>query len=185
MELELTLEQLKNIAIKLNYDHHPNLGIVKLTDGLTKHAEEVGTTIKEVAIDLGYIKVQPETQEPQTTLKDDSDNKDPEVGQPGIDPDEPEYMKQLRNFSFATAEQDKAKKDEKLATREATRLIRCILTTVNKNKTSYQGEIFAVQNAFVPEQKKMIPFNVPCINKIRLFVYNEASTPLYKLIQMK
>jgi len=153
MSKELTLDQLKNIAVKLNYQHHHNIGAEKLKEGLTKHAEEVGTTIDAVAIDLGYLNTPtsnvnntPDNTTLDSTKTADNDN---------------DLIERLRNMTFTSAEAVAAQKSESEATKEANRLIRVSITCNNKNKASYQGEIFTVRNAKTHEIKKMIPFNVP------------------------
>ncbi len=60
-----------------------------------------------------------------------------------------------------------AKKAEKLsegqvkakARKEAMRLVRCIVTTMDKDKSELNGEIFSASNSFTGFVKKMVPFN--------------------------
>ena len=53
--MEYTLQQLKEMASKLNLDYHPSIGITKLTERIVEVAKELGTTIEEVAAALdGY-----------------------------------------------------------------------------------------------------------------------------------
>ena len=67
----------------------------------------------------------------------------------------------LANFSIEAFERKKAKKLEDETWKRAMKLERVIITCNNKNKTSYQGEIFCAKNAFIPEVKKFVPFGVP------------------------
>ncbi len=44
---------------------------------------------------------------------------------------------------------------------EASKLIRCQITPMDKAKSNYDGEVFTVGNAVVPTMKKFVQFGVP------------------------
>jgi hypothetical protein len=63
---------------------------------------------------------------------------------------------------------------------EALRLVRCIITCNNKNKTSYTGEIFSASNAVIPEVKKFVQFGSPThIPVILLNMIKEKKVQVY------
>lgn len=87
----------------------------------------------------------------------------------------------LATMSFAELEQKKNEKDKEKYSKEALRLVRCIITCNNKNKTSYSGEIFSARNAVIDEVKKYIPFNVPThIPTILLNMIKEKQLQMFK-----
>lgn len=89
--------------------------------------------------------------------------------------------KKLAVMSFEELEQKKnAEKKVKLS-KEALKLVRCIVTCNNKNKTSYSGEIFSARNAVIDEVKKYIPFNVPThVPTILLNMIREKQLQMFK-----
>lgn len=72
-----------------------------------------------------------------------------------------EESKSEKVVTIAEVEQKYQTELAKKDTREAMKLVHCIVTCNNKNKTNYQGEIFCVRNADIPAVKKFIPFGVP------------------------
>ena len=87
----------------------------------------------------------------------------------------------LATMSFAELEQKKNEKDKEKYSKEALRLVRCIITCNNKNKTSYSGEIFSARNAVIDEVKKFIPFNVPThVPTILLNMIKEKQLQMFK-----
>jgi len=140
--MNLSLEQLKDIAIMLSFQHHYNVGVEKLTEQLTKHCEGLGKNFSDVVTE--YLKDQSKQEVNTTEVKSSLE----------------EEINRLRKLTFVDVAKEQAKKDEALQIEDATKLIRCMLTCNNKNKTSYFGEVFAVRNAAISEIKKFIPFGV-------------------------
>ena len=171
--MELTLQQLKEIATKLNYSYHHNIGAEKLKEQLIAHAIELGTTFEEVVVDMNF---QP-TQEQSDIKKLEASISNI----PASDKLMTDEVERLSKLTFSGVEASQAGKNEQSQYKEAMRLIRCTITCNNKNKASYQGEIFCVRNAVLPEIKKMIPFNVPThIPKAMLNMIKEKQCQMFK-----
>lgn len=168
--MELTLQQLKEIAVKLEFNHSPNIGLETLKSKLEVQAIELGTTLDEVAKSMFTYST--DNASVITSEKAEISTKEKT---------EQEEIERLSHLSFADVDSDKAHKDEATQTHEAMRLIRAIITCNNKNKTAYQGEIFCARNAVLPEVKKFIPFGVPFhIPKILLNVIKEKQYQQYR-----
>ena len=52
--MDYTLKQLKEIAAKIGLTHSPNISINTLTDKIVAHLEDTGTTIDDIANELGF-----------------------------------------------------------------------------------------------------------------------------------
>ena len=90
-------------------------------------------------------------------------------------------IEKLATLSFADLEQKKSIEDKAKSSKEALKLVRCIVSCNNKNKTSYSGEIFSARNAVIDEVKKYIPFNVPThIPTILLNMIREKQLQMFK-----
>lgn len=138
--MELTLEQLKEVAKKVNHQHHHNIGIEKLAKELDECCLSMGTTITEV-----YLTIAREKESIHSPVATEFSE---------------ELIKKLSSMSFNSAEQSTAKSGSNERQREAMKLIRCTISCNNKNKNDYTGEIFCVRNKVLPEVKKFIPFGV-------------------------
>lgn len=89
--------------------------------------------------------------------------------------------KKLAVMSFEELEQKKNAEKKAKHSKEALKLVRCIVTCNNKNKTSYSGEIFSARNAVIDEVKKYIPFNVPThVPTILLNMIREKQLQMFK-----
>lgn len=73
---------------------------------------------------------------------------------------DPEVAK-LKSLSFEEVEKKKAEKDKEQLTKKAMKLVRVQIACNDPNKREWEGEIFTVRNAVLPEVKKFVPFNVP------------------------
>lgn len=166
----MELQQLKDIAAKVGYKYHHMTGAAKLEEGLRAYCVEIGTSLEEVASELSGVEYvapteQPHTVDPKLPPKDSSVS----------------IVEKLSKMTFAQAEKEASKKVTGSRAKEAMRLIRCIITCNNKNKTSYTGEIFCARNAVVPEVKKFIPFGVPThIPKILFNMIKEKQYQQFK-----
>lgn len=163
----MNLEQLKQVADKVQYTYHHMIGVKKLEEGLEEHCKELGTTIEEVAKEMNLTEENADT--PVEEVVEATPTPKKTTRKPTID---------LSRMTFADAEKVTKVKNTAEKTKEAMRLIRCIITSNNKNKTSYQGEIFTARNAFLPEVKKMVPFGVP--THVPKILFNMIKEKLYQ-----
>lgn len=135
----MELSHLKEIAAKLNFEHHHNIGAEKLENQLREHCISLNTTLEEVA---STLIVEVDKEDTPTTV----DN---------------ERIKKLSSITFADAECTVNEKDSLQRSKEAFKLVRCTITSNNKNKVALRGEIFCARNAKISEIKKFVPFGVP------------------------
>ena len=158
----MELEQLKDIAAKVGYKYHHMTGAAKLEEGLRAYCIEIGTSLEEVASELGNTE-NTSTSENVEVAEDTAPIEETPIVEPKLPSKETsvDMVEKLSKMTFAQAEKEISKKVTDNRAKEAMRLIRCIVTCNNKNKTSYTGEIFCARNAVVPEVKKFIPFGVP------------------------
>ena len=178
----MELQQLKDIAAKVGYKYHHMTGATKLEEGLQAYCIEVGTTLEEVANDMDITFTNTEDVKTNEILKDDTMT-EPNTEEQNL-PSKSSSInmaEKLSKMTFAQAEKEANKKASGSRAKEAMRLIRCIVTCNNKNKTSYTGEIFCARNAVVPEVKKFIPFGVPThIPKILFNMITEKQYQQFK-----
>ena len=175
----MELQQLKDIAAKVGYKYHHMTGAAKLEEGLRAYCTEIGTSLEEVASEIGGVegedtnsKVETPTEQPHT-VEPKLPSKDNSVS----------MVERLSKMTFAQTEKEVSKKVSSNRAKEAMRLIRCIVTCNNKNKTSYAGEIFCARNAIVPEVKKFIPFGVP--THIPQILFNMIKEKQYQQFKIK
>lgn len=131
----MELQHLKNIAAKLNFSYHPNIGVEKLEQKLKAYCKNNNISFEEISNLNTEKEVNMATEKKETKMD-------------------------LSKLTFADLEKEHNKEASDERTRDAMKLIRCIITCNNKNKTNYQGEIFSARNAIIPEVKKFIPFGV-------------------------
>lgn len=75
----------------------------------------------------------------------------------------------FENMDFVSLSKEISKEKEKIANKNAMKLIRVRISCNNPNKRNYECEIFTVQNAEL-QVKKCVPFNVP--THIPMILYN-------------
>ena len=198
--MELTLEQLKAIADKLDFKPHHNISAVKLSEQLTAHAEEYGTTLEEVSLSLGYITKEPSLESSEINDNGKSDTNPTSISdlEKSLLPEgaEPKHIvtspvldlevERLKKLSFEQVETAQSTSCERVRTKEAMRLVRVQISCNNKAKAAYPGEIFSVRNAMIPEVKKFVQFNAPThIPRILLNMLKERKCQVYKKIKDK
>lgn len=155
----MELNQLKEIASQLKVNHHHMIGADRLEAQLQEHCKSVyKKTLEEVAALLATnsleIKEEEEVKEEVKVTKS--------------------KKRDLSNLSFEALEKEATAKKTKSTAKEALRLVRCIITCNNTNKSSYTGEIFSARNASIPEVKKFIPFGtITHVPKILLNMIKE------------
>jgi hypothetical protein len=169
--MELTLEQLKDIAKKVDFAHHHNIGKDRLEQKLIEHCNEIGTSIEEVSKSLNI------------TFSTDNNTVTNIVPKKVDTYNSIESLKTLR-FSKTGTNTVKAKQSLEEKKKEAMKLIRCTITCNNKNKTSYTGDVFAVRNAVMPEYKKFVSFNTPThVPQILLNSIKETKYQMFRKIK--
>lgn len=186
----MELQQLKDIAAKVGYKYHHMTGTAKLEEGLRAYCIEIGTSLEEVAdeLDTESVDTSKSTEEVSEDVTEDMTEDVTEQHSivksklPSKD-SSVSVVEKLSKMTFAQAEKEASKKVSGSRAKEAMRLIRCIVTCNNKNKTSYTGEIFCARNAIVPEVKKFIPFGVP--THIPQILFNMVKEKQYQQFKTK
>lgn len=124
-------QQLRDKATELGIKFNPSIGDAKLTAKIVEKCKEDGIDISTVLPDYS-----PEEQD--------------------------DLAKQVKGLTFASAaEKNKKTTPKALKEKEATKLVRVIISCNDPNKQAFTGDIFSVGNGEFQEQKKMVPFNVP------------------------
>lgn len=150
----MEIQELKELATKLGISYHHMLGAEKLEALIAEHcANNLNKSFEEVAKEYGY------TTEPKDNDKDKDTDKSKYT--PTQSTPEEERIKRLSTLTFDKIDAKNRKKNSHNVNKDALKLVRCIITCNNKNKTSYTGEIFTARNGVIEEVKKFIPFGVP------------------------
>ena len=164
----MNLEELKAFAQQIGMEFHHLSGAEKLTKELQAYCQEkFDKSFEEVAKEHGY----------NVTVAD------PDTDKGTYTPTKPEddEIARLSKVTFDEIDAKTRKKVEADAFKHAMKLVRCIITCNNKNKTSYQGEIFSARNAKIPEVKKFIPFGVKThVPSILLNVIKEKQVQMFR-----
>lgn len=149
----MDIEHLRSIANNFNISFHPAIKEDKLYQKIKEYCEANNMNIDEV-------------------MDTSTDTKSEDVKE-----NENDYS----HFSFNEVDKKHNKEEADSRTKEAMRLVRCIISCNNKNKTNYKGEIFSVRNAVLPEVKKYVPFNVAThVPQILLNVIKEKDYQLFR-----
>ena len=186
--MEYTLQQLKEIASKLNLDYHSNIGIVKLTEKIEEAALEMGTTIEEVASTLS-VNVEVDISAIEDSLVASTEQPVSEPVKPTSTKDiakeaMADEIERLKNLTFANATTSKIKRSESVQIRDAKKLVRVIINCNNKNKAGYTGDIFSAHNAHVSETK-FVPFGVSThITQIMFNTLKEKKCQQFKKVRL-
>ena len=159
----MELEQLKDLAKYLKYKYHYSVSAEKLENALKEHCEDIGTTIEEAMEGMNALA------DPSTT------STSAEVSQDVID--------KLASMSFSQGENKSNKTARAEKQKEAMRLIRCIISCNNQNKTELTGEIFCARNKTLPEVKKFVSFNTP--THVPLILLNMIREKQYQIFKTK
>ena len=182
--MDMTIEQLKALADKLNFSYHRLIGAEKLKTLLTEHCVTLGVTLED-AMKEDFVVPVNETKEedmPVESTKEEVKVKTPIKEISSVDKE----LEALRNLTFADADKAKMEKEEHDVYKKALKLIRCNVICNNSNKKSYSGEIFCARNKFIPEVKKFIQFNTPThIPQILYNMLKEKKVQLFKKTRVK
>ena len=136
---------LKAVADKLDIKYGPNSKEHNLKKIINTKLAGYHTSIEEW--------------EKKDMLLEDIDNflKETPVDDSYVDPE----VARLSGFSFEEADKQKHKKEKDNLYKKAMKLVRVQIACNDPNKREWEGEIFTVRNASLPEVKKYVPFNVP------------------------
>ena len=137
----MELQHLRNIANKLNFSYHHMLGAEKLEQRLRDYCKNNSISFEDISDEVLNEYKKEDKGEVLIMIKDKK-----------ID---------LSKATFDELEKSHNKEVSDKRTKDALKLVRCMITCNNKNKTSYKGEIFAARNAVINEVKKFIPFGRP------------------------
>ena len=173
----MELQHLKDIAAKLNMNVHHNVGIEKLKKQIDEQCEEMGITFEEVEASL-EIDETPKDEQPKDSTPTKVENKNTTNN---VKDTSQELIEKFKKLTFTQAESTAAKLNSEERLKEANKLIRCVITCNNKNKSEYQGEIFSVQNAKIKEVKKFVPFGeITHVPQIMLNMIREKKYQMFK-----
>lgn len=136
---------LKAVADKLNVKYGPNSKDFAMKKLIDKELAYYHTSIKEME-DKNMLLEDIEKFIKETPK--DTNYVDPEV-------------KRLATFSFEQADKQKYEKEKENLVKKAMKLVHVQISCNDPNKREWEGEIFTVRNAVLPEVKKYVPFNVP------------------------
>ena len=134
----MELQHLRTIANKLNFSYHHMLGAEKLEQRLRTYCKNNNIDFDNISNEVLSEYKEENKGEVLVMIKD--------------------KKMDLSKVTFEDLEKSHNKELSDKRTKDATKLVRCIITCNNKNKISYKGEIFAARNAVVEEIKKFIPF---------------------------
>ena len=137
----MELQHLRSIANKLNFSYHHMVGAEKLEQRLRDYCKNNSISFEDISNEVLNEYKKEDKGEVLIMIKD--------------------KKMDLSKVTFDELEKSHSKEVSDKRTKDALKLVRCMITCNNKNKTSYKGEIFAARNAVINEVKKFIPFGRP------------------------
>ena len=167
----MELQQLKDIAKYLEYQHHHAIGAERLESELIKYCDEIGTSMEEAINGMEALIAS----KANSLTETDGSNTNTEL--------DPNIVAKLATMSFNEAEGKAVKSARAEKQKEAMRLVRCTISCNNKNKSEFSGEIFCARNKILPEVKKFVPFGVP--THIPLILLNMIKEKQYQVFRTK
>ena len=167
----MELQQLKDIAKYLEYQHHHAIGAERLESELIKYCDEIGTSMEEAINGMEALIAS----KANSLTETDGSNTNTEL--------DPNIVAKLATMSFNEAEGKAIKSARTEKQKEAMRLVRCTISCNNKNKSEFSGEIFCARNKILPEVKKFVPFGVP--THIPLILLNMIKEKQYQVFRTK
>lgn len=159
--MAMELEFLKELADKLGYSYHHNVGAEKLYKQLDEYCiEHLGQSVEAYinGDEQSTVKEEKEAEKPNMSDSEEPKTKstpEPKSKAKGDD------IEKLKHLTFEEAAKNQAHAHKQEVHKKATKLIRCMITCNNPNKRNFQGEIFSARNARINEIKKFVPFNSP------------------------
>ena len=167
----MELQQLKDIAKYLEYQHHHAIGAERLESELIKYCDEIGTSMEEAINGMEALIAS----KANSLTETDGSNTNTEL--------DPNIVAKLSAMSFNEAEGKAVKSARAEKQKEAMRLVRCTISCNNKNKSEFSGEIFCARNKILPEVKKFVPFGVP--THVPLILLNMIKEKQYLVFRTK
>ncbi len=167
----MELQQLKDIAKYLEYQHHHAIGAERLESELIKYCDEIGTSMEEAINGMEALIAS----KANSLTETDGSNTNTEL--------DPNIVAKLSAMSFNEAEGKAVKSARAEKQKEAMRLVRCTISCNNKNKSEFSGEIFCARNKILPEVKKFVPFGVP--THVPLILLNMIKEKQYQVFRTK
>ena len=167
----MELQQLKDIAKYLEYQHHHAIGAERLESELIKYCDEIGTSMEEAVNGMEALIAS----KANSLTETDGSNTNTEL--------DPNIVAKLATMSFNEAEGKAVKSARAEKQKEAMRLVRCTISCNNKNKSEFSGEIFCARNKILPEVKKFVPFGVP--THVPLILLNMIKEKQYQVFRTK
>ena len=171
----MELQQLKDVAKYLEYQHHHAIGADRLESELVKHCEDIGTTMEEAISGMEALIASKANNPVNTDSTNTNTNTNTEL--------DPSVVSKLAAMSFNEAEGKAVKSARAEKQKEAMRLVRCTISCNNKNKSEFSGEIFCARNKILPEVKKFVPFGVP--THVPLILLNMIKEKQYQVFRTK
>ena len=167
----MELQQLKDIAKYLEYQHHHAIGAERLESELIKYCDEIGTSMEEAINGMEALIASKANSLTETGGSNTNTELDPSI------------VAKLATMSFNEAEGKAVKSARAEKQKEAMRLVRCTISCNNKNKSEFSGEIFCARNKILPEVKKFVPFGVP--THVPLILLNMIKEKQYQVFRTK
>ena len=167
----MELQQLKDIAKYLEYQHHHAIGAERLESELIKYCDEIGTSMEEAINGMEALIAS----KANSLTETDGSNTNTEL--------DPSVVAKLAAMSFNEAEGKAVKSARAEKQKEAMRLVRCTISCNNKNKSEFSGEIFCARNKILPEVKKFVTFGVP--THTPLILLNMIKEKQYQVFRTK
>lgn len=142
---DVSIQQLKEIAAELGLEHSPNIGRDTLKTKIKEYCIENNISLEDDVLD--GIFTEPVINTSSKVVE--------------VTPEYNSEIEALKHLTFASAAKAHAEENKHNAYKKAMKLVRCIVTCNDKNKSAYSGDIFFVRNKDISGVKKFIPFNVP------------------------
>jgi hypothetical protein len=158
------LDLLKQEATEAGIEFHPNIGMKKLIEKISKSA-----TDKAVAEAIAKTEAKAEMKAEiaaQVATQTNAATRQPAAAAV------PTKMTRYQQMQKVV--------------KEATRLVRIRVSCMNPNKTEWPGEIFTASNSVIPTQKKFVPFNTEepwHVPKIILNIMKERKCQVFRTVK--
>lgn len=149
------LQVLKKLADVYKLKYHHNIGEEKLEEQLKLYCLE-----QDLDFDEQYTIILDTFQDTEDdVIPDTTETKKVKTKEKLSEYDS--YVDRLANLTFIKGHALNKETNLTKRMKEANKLIRCIVHCNNPNKSSYESEIFCVQNKYTSEIKKLVAFGVP------------------------
>lgn len=146
------LQILKTVADNLSFKYHHNVGEEKLEEQLKAYCTENSFNF--------------EAEYDAVAVLNDTSNEELKTVETTVDTskftkEQQALINKFSKITFVDKEKINKESNTNKSIKEAMKLVRCKIVCNNPNKTDYTSDIFSVQNRYMPEVKRCIPFNKP------------------------